>query len=68
MVFCIIKITPRNALTFCCDLATKVSGTGIIKIQVLYETYEGFVINFSGTVSGLIILVYVCISKNDFIN
>lgn len=68
MGFCIIKITLRNALTFCCKLATKVSGTGIIKIQALCETYEGFVINFNGTVSGLIILVYPCISKNYFTN
>lgn len=58
MGVCIIKIALRNALTFSCKLATKVAGTGIIKIQALYETYEGFVINFNGTVSGLIILVY----------
>lgn len=68
MGFWIIKITLRNALIFCCKLATKVTGTGIIKIQALYETYEGFIINFNGTVSGLIILVYPCISKNYFIN
>ena len=53
---------------FCCKLATKVAGTGIIKIQALCETYDGIVINFNGTVSGLIISVYTCVSKNYFTN